>query len=399
MKSLPALLLACLAIIPVSNAMADAFEVSQRTLSWHPTQDDGDSSWLRSEWGKGSIVMPFVVSPHAEIAARINDTLYLDLVGVPAPAEPGKSFALPKGYPPGNLDDFPLEGTSSLEFTVLRNDGRILSLSIDREGCGAYCESYATPYNFDATSGRSFTARDVFTHAGQLQIAKLVAQERKRQYAAMIKQLKAQLAALGKSGKADKRQGDRDDLKERLELNEDCLARIDGDSPGDPLEYFDYLKFAIPDDHGVQFTSERCSNHASRALDDVGDISLGLPDDKLRGMLTAYGQYLFFGGDKPKQASSPFGVPLHGKIGQAPMTIRLQPDAQGHVAAMYYYDKYRSPIALTGSMDGDHIVLNTPPGKDTQAAEPETFELVRHGGAFSGQWRKQDAQRPVSFGL
>lgn len=396
MKPLPTLLLACLCIAPASNALADAFQVSQRTMTWHATPNDDNASWISAAWGKGSIVMPFVASSQADIAARINDTLYVDLVGISAPVEPGKTFALPKDVPTSSHDDFALQGTSSLEFITLRNDDRILSLSIVREGCGAYCETYATPYNFDASTGRRFTAQDIFTHAGQQQIAKRVVQERKRQYTAMLKQLKAQLAAPGKPGKADKEQADGDDTKERIEFNEDCLAHVDGDSPSDSLEYFDYLKFAIPDDHSVQFTAERCSNHASRALDDVDDVSLSIPDDKLHGMLTAYGEHLFFG--TPGQAPAPYEVFMHGKVGQSPITIRLHAESEGALTAVYYYDKYRTPIELAGKAEGNRIVLSTP-GKDLAPENIETFELVRNGNAFSGRWHKQDAQRPVSFGL
>lgn len=63
--------------------------------------------------------------------------------------------------------------------------------------------------------------------------------------------------------------------------------------------------------------------------------------------------------------------------------------------AIYYYDKYRLPIALTGTADGDKLTLKS--ARDE--ADAETFELVRQGGAFEGQWHKGRVRQPVSVAL
>ena len=402
MKLTHAIVLACLAIGHAPAVFADTFQISERTLSWHAPKDDSEHPWYMASWEKGTIVMPFVVSARTEVATRINDTLYMDLVGIPAPMGPGKTFTLPASTQPTDSESA-LDGTNSIAFQTLRNDDRVLSLSIEREGCGAYCEEYTTPYNFDAETGRDFEANDVFTPAGRTRIARLMAQERKKQYSAMLKTLNAQLAKQGKKSLAHPSSEEVEDLKARIELNEGCLAGLSPDSgtTPDPGETFRYLRFAIPDATIVQFTAERCSNHASRALDDVGDVSLSLSGDKLDGMLTAYGRYLLRGGERPKEASSPFGIFLHGKIGQSPMSMRIAPSTDGHsLSAVYYYDKYRLPMELTGTMDGHRIVLTTAKtGGDADPSTAETFELNLQGTTFTGQWRKQDTQRPVSFGL
>lgn len=402
MKLTHAIVLACLTMTPTPAALADTFQISERTLSWHAPKDDSEHPWYTASWEKGTIVMPFVASVRTEVAARINDALYMDLVGIPAPTDPGKIFRFPAGAQPTDAES-ELDGTNSIAFRTLRNDDRVLSLSIEREGCGAYCEEYTTSYNFDAETGRVFDANDVFTPAGRIRIAKLMTQERKKQYGVMIKTLNAQLAKQGKASRTRPSSEDVDDLKARIELNQGCLADMSSDTEtaGDPGENFRYLRFAVPDANSVQFTAERCSNHASRALDDVGDVSLTLSGDKLDGMLTAYGRYLLRDGERPKEAPSLFGLFLHGRIGQSPVAIRIGSGSDGHsLSAVYYYEKYRLPIALTGSMEGDRIVLTSAKkGGDPDPSSTETFELTRHGTAFTGQWRKQDMQRPVSFSL
>lgn len=402
MKLTHAIVLACLAMTQTPVALADTFQISERTLSWHVPKDDSEHPWYMASWEKGTIVMPFAASVRTDVAARINDALYMDLVGIPAPTDPGKTFSFPAGAQPTDTDSA-LDGTNSIAFQTLRNDDRVLSLSIEREGCGAYCEEYTTSYNFDAETGRVFDADDVFTPAGRTRIAKLMVQERKKQYSVMLKTLNVQLAKLGKASRTHSSSEEVDDLKARIELNQGCLADMSSDSETarDPAETFRYLRFAVPDENSVQFTAERCSNHASRALDDVGDVSLSLSGDKLDGMLTAYGRYLLRGGERPKEALSPFGLFLHGRIGQSPMAIRIGSSSDGHsLSAVYYYEKYRPPIALTGSMEGNRIVLTTAKnGGDPDPSSAGTFELTRHGTAFTGQWRKQDMQRPVSFSL
>ena len=317
----------------------------------------------------------------------------MSLIGIPAPATAGASFELTIA-----ADDSALQGTSSLDFEPARDDEHILSIAVNQEGCGAYCENDIAHYHFDATTGRPFTAADVIAPAARKEVVKRMDREAVRRYREMLKTLRADLALQIKTGKPSRPGGSVDDTKDRIELNERCLQEAlarQQDNSRNLDEEFSYLAMAIPDDKGVSFRRERCSNHAARALDDVSDVNLPVPDAQLRGMLTDYGRFLFFGGERPRQALPPFGTFLHGRIGQSPIALRIASENGGQqVSAVYYYDKYRRPIALTGSADGDKFTLTT--SKTEQDAE--TFELVRHGGTLAGQWRKGNAVQPVSLG-
>jgi len=393
MKLLPPLLLALMLVTSAHAADREIFEVSKRTLVLHganDANDDSTESWIRANWAKGSVVMPYLTPGQTGVAARINDDLYMDLIGMPAPKTPGATVELTI-----KADDSELTGTSSLEFQEGRNDGHIFSIAVDREGCGAYCENYISNFHFDATTGRAFAPAEILTPAGQASVVKSMDRQAVQQYKDMLKSLKADLARQLKTKKPNV-PSDADDTQARIELNEQCLQAVQErlQNPSRNFaEEFGYLAMAIPTDKGVSFTHERCSNHAERALDDVGDQSLAMSNEQLRGLLNDYGKFLFFGGERPKPSLLPFGIFLHGKIGQSPIALRIASPGEDHtVTAVYYYDKYRRPIALSGTADGDKLTLSS--AKAEQDAE--RFELVRQGSAFTGQWHKGNTQQPVS---
>jgi len=393
MRLLPPFLLMLALAAPAQASDDGPLEVTQRTMHWQGATESGSDAWYRDNWAKGSIVMPYVTSSRKDVAARINDELYMGLIGIPAPSAAGANFELT--IP---ADDSALVGTSSLEFELARDDEHIFSVAVTQEGCGAYCENYTTHYHFDATTGRPFAAAEVITSAGKKDIVKRMDREALGQYRKMLKTLQADLALQLKTGKPSQPGGSVDDTRDRIELNEHCLQEAlerQQDSSRNLDEDFRYLAMAIPDDKGVSFRHERCSNHASRALDDVGDVNLPVPNAQLRGMLTDYGRFLFSGGDRPREALDPFGVFLHGRIGQSPIALRIAVEkGSQQVSAVYYYDKYRRPIALTGTADGDRFTLTT----SKTDKDAETFELVRHGSTLAGQWHKGNALQPVSVG-
>ena len=314
MKLLPPLLLALLSLAQAHAADDGILAVSKRTLLFHETDDDSSEASIHANWAKGSVVMPYLTSGRPGVAARIKDELYMALIGIPAPKAPGATVELTI-----KADDSQLTGTSSLEFEEGRNDGHIFSVAVNSEGCGAYCENYTSHFHFDAANGRAFAPADILTPAGQASVVKSMDREAVRQYQDMLKTLRADLARQLKTKKPDQ-PDDSDDTKARIELNEQCLhdALEHQRNPSRNFaEEFGYLAMAIPDDEGVRFTHERCSNHASRALDDVGDLSMTMSNQQLRGLLTGYGKFLFFGGERPGQLLTPYGIFLHGKIGQA----------------------------------------------------------------------------------
>ena len=333
-----------------------------------------------SGWLQGSVKMPYVSSPSPDIARRINDVLYLGLLELPAPLAAGSTFEPPDGVLP--------MGTSSVEYKILRNDDRVLTISAGVEGCGAYCESATQDFNFDATNGRVLALDELFTSRGLRDLALRLRKERERRYAAQIRTLKQTLAAQhGHHAKA----ADVEDTQQRLDFNEACLDEQKAREPAS--EALPDVDFTLPAGQGVVITAGRCSNHAVRALDDVDAVSLAIAPADLSPWMTPYGKALVLGaGDAPAPAS-PFGQVLHGKIGAASVTLKLaRPNADDSVSGTYYDDKYRHPIGIFGARKGSTLQMDER-GKEGGG----TLSLVLRGAA-TGQWEGQGKRLPVALG-
>lgn len=368
---------ACLAAM-----VAGAAPLSVRVLTYEPPAeaDESVSMWA-PEWANGSVKMPFVESRDTPaVAERINGALFLGVMETPAPVRPGTVFHLPKGQWP--------QGTASQDVDVLRNDDRVLTIALTAEGCGAYCETYTQHHNFDVRQGRALALDDLLTPAGLAALTAEVARTRQSAYTGQLKTLRQERAAAQRRGQRD----ELDDVDERIALNQDCLAG-ERHSPRQPDDVRQ-ASFSLPAAGGLQLTTGRCSNHASRALDDVGDVTVTVPATQLRPWLAPYGRTLVLGdGDAPPPAA-PFGQVLRGRIGAAPVTVLLErPQANGSVAGRYCYDKYRQPIALSGRREGSQIRLDE--GNGEAAA---TLRLGWSAQGVSGQWVGGGKTLPVQLG-
>ncbi|PHV00082.1 hypothetical protein CSQ88_19100 [Iodobacter sp. BJB302] len=364
-----------------AHALAGPLPLESRTMTWKMPKD---APAYTSGWAGGEIRMPYALGG-GDVAGRINEALYLSLVGIAAPLKAGKTFPLTEGS--GELD-----GTASLDFRVQRNDGRILSLDIEAEGCGAYCEAYVRSYSFDAATGRALSAIDLFTPGGLSVVAKEVLAERKRRYSEEIKSLKRQQAELKrKKAKAD----DLADIDERIDFNERCLESEKEKQQSSPQQdVLSYARLSLPQNKAV-FTTGRCSAHVNRALDDVGDISLAILPKDLAALLNPYGKFLLLGQAAAAPADSLFAQVLHGKIGSAAITMRLEiPNGDGSFSGVYFYDKYRKVIALRGMKKGTTLELIE------QVAEKDQAKLSLNikGNQLVGQWQGNNKQIPAILG-
>jgi hypothetical protein len=369
-----------LILLLCTHVFAEPLTVESRTMTWKVVKDAPPNT---AGWASGEIKMPYVVGG-GDVANRINDALYLAVMGIAAPLKGGKTFPLTEGS--GEL-----EGTASLDFSVQRNDGRILSLTINAEGCGAYCEYYVRSYSFDAVTGRALSAIDLFTPSGLSAVAKKMQAERKRRYMAQIKALKQDRAELKrKKGPLD------GDIDERIAFNEECLEheqeRQQSSSQQDTLHY---LRFSLPKNKAAVFSSGRCSAHVNRALDDVDEVDLVLLPKGLVDLLNPYGKALLLEQANAALPNDLFGQVLHGKIGNAAITMRLnRPYADGSFSGVYYYDKYRKVLSLRGMKKDSHLELTEQVAESDQAK----INLNITGVQWLGQWLGNNKQVPVILG-
>jgi hypothetical protein len=373
-----------LLLLPALNLLAEPLQITSTSMQWnadkHP--ETGISS---SQWAAGAIKLPYVL-PASPATARINEVLFLSQLNMPAPREAGQSFALGEGITPP-------EGTASLDFSVRHKDGRVLALEIDGEGCGAYCEEYRQYFSFDVQTGRLLLIEDILTPRGLREVGQRFFAERKRQYRQQIRTLRRELANVQKAGKRKKENVE--DTEDRLVLNEDCLSRFQ-EMPGEAAlrNALRSTRFVLSG-QGLEFIAERCSNHASRALDDVGEISLSLGLKDLDALLQPYGRYLLTGEGDATAPVSPYGQVLHGKVGTAPVTLRINPlNEDNSFSGLYYYDKYRKPIPFFGTKTGKRLEFT----EEGAPGEAGSFALSEDAAGLRGRWQRQDKSLPVRLG-
>jgi hypothetical protein len=348
-----------------------------RSMTMKPPAAAKDLPAYASGWADGTVKMPFVVSDPPAVGARITASLFVGQMGMAPPAKPGESFApLPDQLP---------QGTASQEFQLTRNDGRGLTITFDIEGCGAYCENYEQVYNFDARNGRLLALEDLFASASLSAVAARIGKDRERSYADQLKRLKKEIAAAKKTpAKAEV-----DDLQQRIDLNQECLEN-EKNKPRDASS-LRYARFSLAD-NGLVLRTERCSNHASRALDDVGDVETKLTTAELAKWLTPYGKSMVLNqGDTPAPAS-PFGQVLHGQIGGAAVTVVLDRVEGDSVSGGYFYDKYGRMISLSGKRSGNTLELT-----EEVDADKAQLTLTVRGTALTGQWQGKGKTLPVAF--
>lgn len=136
-------------------------------------------------------------------------------------------------------------GITSLDYEVMLNNGRILSLQFEMETMGAYPEYYKNYYSFDARSGDPVLAKDIFTTEGIAWIKVRLLKER----AGRIQEYLA---------------GDNYEPEDSAFVRE-TYAECNQEPEED-------LLFIQPG--GIRFYKERCFPHAWRNLDDDLDIVL-----------------------------------------------------------------------------------------------------------------------------
>jgi hypothetical protein len=329
----------------------------------------------------GAVKLPFVTGGPPGVAQRINAAVWRELLdGAVAPTTPGKTWTPP-------ADKLP-PGTMSLEYTVQlipAGAPRLLALGFSFEGCGASCDEFIQTHVFDLRDGREVVLGDLLTVEGFAAVGHRLDAERRRAYQKQLRELQGAMKSVRQGSKnAD------DDTGDRVELNRSCLQQVAAE-PSSPWWLVGEV-FALDGHGGLALTKGRCSSHAQRALDDVGDVTVRIPATELRPWLTPYGlAVLRQQGDAPPPSPAFDQRELHGTLGGMPITMKLEPlrddaDTRGR----YAYDRYRTPIAIVVRRDGSQV-LGT-----EQAASQGRFDLTISGGTLVGTWADVDGRKRLS---
>ena len=242
----------------------------------------------------GALTMPYVSGGAPGVAARINDTVWREMLdGASAPVHAGDTFTSPP-------DQLP-RGTVSLAYRAHVTPAatpRLLALEFSGEACGAYCENFTHTRVFDLRDGRQISLGDLLTAKGLDTVGRRVDAQRRSAYRQQVRQLKAALKSAPK-GRMDSESDDAD----RLALNQECLKRV----AAEPSTREGLLNhsFQLNSRKALVLSIGRCSNHASSALDDVGEITVAVPIATLKAVLTPYGRaVVLHQGDAPPPPGS-----------------------------------------------------------------------------------------------
>lgn len=379
-KRLVFLALALAAAGAAFPALADGappVAVHERSLKLPKEPRRADTSTNLPE--DGAIRMPFVTGGAPGVAKRINAAVWGEMLdGVPVPTAPGKTFTPPPGKE--------VQSTSSLKYKaefIPAASPRLLSLALDGEGCGAYCENFDYTRLFDLRDGRRLSLGDLLTPDGFADLGRRVDTERRSAYRKQVRELEGAIKAAARRKKKDPD----DDSADRLAMNKDCLERVDSE-PSTPW-WLVNEEFSLDGHGGMKVTRNRCSNHAGRALDDVGDITIAIAAAELQGLLTPYGlSVVQQQGDAPAPPARFDGRELHGRVGAAAITMKLEPLHEGgDTQGWYAYDRYRTPIKLAVHLQGGQVVAVEQTGSQGR------FELTIAGGSLAGTWADTDRHK------
>lgn len=316
-----------------------------------------------------------VIKSNPDVARRINDYIFTHFV----PHLPGKD-------PQATLNrmaDGKMGQIASLDFSVVNKNERVLTLDIFAEACGAYCESWDAMMSFDLQTGTRISPTDIIKPEALETLNDLVRSDIRRQITAFINQHKSQAR-----GEQDI---DSQDYIDYADFYASCLERTTRGQH--------YAQGMTLNKGNLVFHNGRCSNHADRALDELGDFTSKIPVADIASHLTPYGKSLFT--SKPEQpVTAPPGLEgrlLYGVLGEkTPVVLTVNCDL-AHFAGAYFYARYGQAIELSGTCPptGDEIILTV----DGEEGVKETITLALADNTYRGEWRKGEKVLPIEFAL
>lgn len=162
-----------------------------------------------------------------------------------------------------------------IDYEIHILNDKFYSVMISGEACGAYCEEYKTHYNFDLTTGKKIDLIKLIKPNMVSNLVDTLDQIKK----SMIKEARETADSILKHQKLDSL--DREYYTDMLELYTYC-AKSD-------LESLDYCEFYLTPMELV-ITSDRCSAHYNRNVDEIGRFEFRLDYIKWNRFFSDYGK-------------------------------------------------------------------------------------------------------------
>nr|WP_262901698.1 hypothetical protein [Chryseobacterium sp. OSA05B] len=265
----------------------------------------------------------------------------------------------------------------------MESPDHILSITMEGEASGAYPEIFFIAKNFDLRTGNYINVQDLFRPEAAKTIEGLIRKEIKKQITDFIGVLKAE-------------KNPSDEVLAQIGLYEGCFTEYGLDD----IEYYfakDKLKFIAP----------RCSNHATRALDELDHPVVEFSYKVLEKYWSSYAKDLVSGSEKVDKTS--FRNKLYkGKIdGKYPITVlikRLYDEKGGEASfnASYWYDKNKRLLEWNGKMKGNHMSITESEYYSEEARQWMVTGLIEaemKGNTITGTWQDYKTKKYLNLEL
>jgi hypothetical protein len=281
---------------------------------------------------------------------------------------------------PGRFEQSPFEriwpkedeghGVISLDYEIHAKTPGFLSLDIIGEYYGAYLNLGRNSYAFALADGSPLSLPGLFSESSLQRLRGRISQARVERIETFLAQLPTDIAT-----------GDgAESAAIQREIYEHCLPRH-----RDTRLDHDRL---VLEQAQLTLIAGRCSAHAVRALDDLGEFSNSFAYTDLAEDLSSYGRCLLLEqrSDCRQLAKPQMGGVYRGEIDHRDrITLAITPpSAEGSSRAVYFHGKDASEIKLVVRHDASRTLLRE------QRDVPAMFELqLGRDGQLTGTWQKE----------
>lgn len=264
----------------------------------------------------------------------------------------------------------------------LETPKNILSISMEGEASGAYPEGFSKSYNFDLRTGNLINCQDLFKPGAVKTVENIINQKVKKRVNDFLVQLRAE-------------KDPDEEVQDQIAMYEDCFME----------HTLGYIEFYFGKDQ-LTFVAGRCSNHAMRALDDLGRHTIEIPYKDLEKYWSPYAKNLLSGSEKPDATGIQYKL-FKGKIDKKyPITVLIKYLYGDHdktsFSAVYWYDKNKKLIEWNGKLNGSHISIteNDYYSEDTNQWMPKALiEADMKGNKMIGTWQDYKTKKYLNLEL
>ncbi len=323
---------------------------------------------------------PLIKSSNEKAAEKINTFLHVSILNrLPPKTIPQKAIVL-------NKTDFAQIDLVEIKET---NQNRTVQIKLALEGCGAYCESYHKTFVFDTRDGRLLTQGEMINPSYLTHIGRIVNRANTKKIQTFIDKAKRDLE------KPNKGNTDKVEIKEQILMYESCL-KVYTDKNFN-LKSLGEVTFG---DGNITFSYGECSNHALRALDELGELNHQILVKVIKPYLSDYGKYIYFGegkGETPK--INPFSQIYMGKINKKTDVVLYVGNINRNIAQIddidyaqlndekYFYTKEGKAIFLFPHEESskEKYILVEKDFKKNKELSRFTFKIINN--KLIGEWR------------